>query len=104
MASSIQRGYFVLADISGYTSFMVSNELDHVQGILNNILTLIIRQLTPPLTLIEVEGDAVFAFVPQTRMRRGETLLELIETTYVAFRDRQKTMQRNANPEQPGYV
>lgn len=99
MATTIQRGYFVLADISGYTSFMASNELDHVQGILNNILTLIIRQLTPPLTLIEIEGDAVFAFTPQTKMRRGETLLELIETTYVAFRDRQKTMQRNATCE-----
>jgi uncharacterized protein YndB with AHSA1/START domain len=96
MASPIQRGYFVLADISGYTSFMASNELDHVQGILNNIITLIINHLTPTLTLIEVEGDAVFAYAPQTRMRRGETLLELVETTYVAFRDRQKTMQRNA--------
>ncbi len=96
MASAIQRGYFVLADISGYTSFMASNELDHVQGILNNIITLLINNLTPTLTLAEVEGDAVFVYTPHSRMRRGETLLELIETTYAAFRDRQKTMQRNA--------
>ncbi|NUO82566.1 DUF2652 domain-containing protein [candidate division KSB1 bacterium] len=96
MASVIQRGYFVLADISGYTSFMASNELDHVQGILNNILTLIIRHMTPTLTLIEVEGDAVFLYTPQSKMLRGETLLELVETTYITFRDRQKTMQRNA--------
>jgi class 3 adenylate cyclase len=96
MASTIQRGYFVLADISGYTAFMAGNELDHVQGILDNILTLIIRHLTLTLTLIEVEGDAVFAFTPQSKMPRGETLLELVETAYVTFRDRQKTMQRNA--------
>lgn len=96
MASTIQRGYFVLADISGYTSFMASNELDHVQGILSNIITLLIRQLTPTLALAEVEGDAVFVYTPKSKMRRGETLLELIESTYVAFRDRQKTMQRNA--------
>ncbi len=96
MASMIQRGYFILADISGYTSFMASNELDHVQGILNNIITLLIRHLTPTLTLIEVEGDAVFVYTPQSKMPRGETLLELVETAYVTFRDRQKTMQRNA--------
>ncbi len=96
MEPTIQRGYFILADISGYTSFMAGNELDHVQGVLNNILTLIIRQLTPTMTLVEIEGDAVFVFTPQSRMPRGETLLELIETTYVTFRNRQKTMQRNA--------
>src|SRR5262245_20870015 len=96
MEPTIQRGYFVLADISGYTSFMAGNELDHVQGILNNILRLIVQHLTPTLTLVEIEGDAVFAYTPQSRMPRGETLLELIETTYATFRDRQKTMQRNA--------
>ena len=68
MASTIQRGYFILADISGYTSFMASNELDHVQGILNNIITLLIRQMTPTLSLVEVEGDAVFVYTPQSKM------------------------------------
>ena len=96
MESSIQRGYLVLADISGYTSFMAGSELDHAQGILTNILTLVIQHLTPTLTLAEVEGDAVFVFVPHSKITRGEVLLELIESTYVAFRDRQKTMQRNA--------
>ena len=96
MGSSIQQGYLLLADISGYTSFMAGSELEHAQGILSNILTLVIRNLTPTLTLAEVEGDAVFAFAPQSKITRGEMLLELIESTYVAFRDRQKTMQRNA--------
>jgi hypothetical protein len=97
MASTIQRGYLVLADISGYTSFMAGNELDHAQGILSDILTLVIKNLTPTLSLAEVEGDAVFAYAPQSKITRGEMLLELVESTYVAFRDRQKSMQRNAN-------
>jgi uncharacterized protein YndB with AHSA1/START domain len=96
MGSPVQRGYLLLADISGYTSFMAGSELEHAQGILSNILTLVIHHLTPTLTLAEVEGDAVFVFVPHTRVTRGEVLLELIESTYVAFRDRQKSMQRNA--------
>lgn len=38
----------------------------------------------------------MFVYAPDSAVTRGETLLELIEATYVAFRDRQKTMQRNA--------
>jgi hypothetical protein len=66
MASMIQRGYFILADISGYTSFMASNELDHVQGILT-IFNAHHCQLTPT-SLVDVEGDAVF-HTPQSKMR-----------------------------------
>ena len=43
----IQHGYLVLADISGYTSFLAKSELDHAQDILRSILTLLIGELTP---------------------------------------------------------
>lgn len=36
-ASSIEHGYLVLADISGYTSFLVQTELDHAQEILSDL-------------------------------------------------------------------
>ena len=93
---AIQTGYLVLVDLSGYTPFMASSELDHAQGILSNLLDLLCSRLTPTLTLAEIEGDALFLYVPGDRLRRGETLLELIETTYVAFRDKMRTMQRAA--------
>lgn len=96
MESTIQRGYLILADISGYTSFMAESELEHAQGISRNILTLLIDQLTPMLELAEVEGDAVFAYVLDNKVSRGELLLELIEAAYVAFRDCQQTMHHNA--------
>jgi len=35
--SPIQRGYLVLADISGYTSFLSQTELDHAQEILSDL-------------------------------------------------------------------
>jgi hypothetical protein len=96
MAPVIQTGYLVLADLSGYTPFMASTELDHAQGILTNILELLRKQLTPTLKLAEVEGDAVFLYAPGYALARGETLLELLESTYVTFRDKQRSMQRNA--------
>jgi hypothetical protein len=96
MDSPIQQGYLVLADLSGYTSFLAENELDHSQAILQGVLTLLINHLTPTMTLAEVEGDAVFVYAPASRLDRGELLLELVEETYAAFRNRQRTMVHNA--------
>ena len=97
MSSNVQKGYMLLADISGYTSFMESTEIEHSANILNNIIQLIIEQLSPVMTIAEVEGDAVFAYAPESSITRGELLLELIETTYAAYRDRQATMRHNSS-------
>jgi uncharacterized protein YndB with AHSA1/START domain len=96
MDSEIQQGYIVLADISGFTSFMEETEITHSSNILRNLMELIIKHFTPTLDLAEVEGDAVFAYAPDHRVSRGELLFEIIEVTYTAFRDRQRTMEHNA--------
>jgi len=46
------------------------------------------------LTISKLEGDAVFAYVDEHSVPRGETLLELIENTYVAFRQRRDSSNR----------
>lgn len=92
----IQTGYLVLADLSGFTSFVARTELDHAPVILANLLGVLRSRLTPLLELAEVEGDALFLYAPSERIARGETLLELLEDTYVAFRDRVRMMHRNA--------
>ena len=86
--TSTQQGYLVLADISGYTSYLAGTELDHSQAILTELLELVIERFETHLTIAKLEGDAVFAYAPAERIQRGETLLELIELTYVAFVDR----------------
>jgi hypothetical protein len=96
MDNQIQQGYVVLADISGFTSFMEDNEIAHSSNILRNIIDLIIGHFTPTMDLAEVEGDAVFAYAADAKISRGELLLEIIEATYAAFRDRQRTMSHNA--------
>src|SRR5215813_8269008 len=87
MESKTQHGYLVLADISGYTSFLAGTELEHSHEILSDLLELIIHSFKPLLTMSKLEGDAVFAYASETKIPRGETLLELIEATYVAFKD-----------------
>lgn len=88
MATKKQTGYLVIGDISGYTSYVASTELEHAQEILSELLALILRKFQPVLRLAKFEGDAVFAVAPGESIKRGESVLEIIESTYVAFRDR----------------
>lgn len=87
MASGTQQGYLVLADISGYTAYLAGAELEHAQEILTALLETIVGHFKTRLTLVKLEGDAVFAYAPAASLTRGETLLELLEATYLAFRD-----------------
>jgi len=41
----------------------------------------------------------VFGYVPEAKVGRGETLFELVEATYVAFRDRQGAVRRHTTCE-----
>ena len=94
--SSIQKGYLLLADISGFTAFLEGTELDHAQGVLENLMRTIIGQLTPAFQLAEVEGDPVFVYGLEERVSRGELIFDLVDATYTAFRDLRRTMSRNA--------
>jgi hypothetical protein len=93
--NTVEQGYLVIADVSGYTSFMAETELAHSQEIMGNLLTLVLNSFTPTLQLVEVEGDAVFVYASQKKLERGETLLEIIESAYVTFRDHLLTMKRS---------
>ena len=99
MQVKAQHGYFVLADISGYSAYLAGVELDHAHGVLTDLLELIVERFKPILILSKLEGDAVFAYAPTAKVSRGETLLELIEATYVAFRDRVEAIRRRTTCE-----
>ena len=95
MSTVTQYGYLVLADISGYTSYLAGVELDHAHEILTDLLEVIVGKFQSVLTIGKLEGDAVFAYVPESKVPRGETLLELVESTYFAFRDRITSSRRH---------
>jgi len=91
---ALQRGYLVLADISGYTAYVAGVELAHANDILSDLLQVIVERFSTLLTISKLEGDAVFAYAPAASLPRGELLLELLESTYAAFRDRQTAVKR----------
>jgi sulfate adenylyltransferase subunit 1 (EFTu-like GTPase family) len=86
MSTITQHGYFVIAGISGYTSFVAKTELEHSHEILTELLELLLDNFKPLMTISKLEGDAVFAYAAESAFARGETLLEFMESIYVAFR------------------
>lgn len=87
-ATGVDRGYLVLADISGYTAFLTGTELEHASGVIEDLTASIVDHLPLPLRLVKIEGDAVFTYAPGEVFSNGERVLELIEQCYVAFVDR----------------
>jgi class 3 adenylate cyclase len=86
-----QRVVLIIADISGYTRFMVANQvaLVHAQTVITKLLEGIIREVEIPLEVKEIEGDAVFLYVikpddetawEETRRLIGRKLLRFFET------------------------
>ncbi|MEW6403363.1 MAG: DUF2652 domain-containing protein [Chloroflexota bacterium] len=78
--------YFLLADISGFSSYLTKVELEHAGGILQKLLEGIARKLEPVFRVQDFDIDSVFAFVPDAGIRRFENLYRLVEDTYVGFK------------------
>ena len=96
MERKTQTGYLLLADISGYTSFVAQTEIEHADMALSFLLETIIEKLGNLLTISKLEGDAVFAYIEESKLEEAESLLELIDQTYMAFRDKALTLYRGA--------
>jgi class 3 adenylate cyclase len=99
--------YLLLADISGYTAFMAGIERDHGvdfsagipagYAILGELLGSVIEGVQPAFEVAKLEGDAVFAIAPATRLDgEGEQVLGRFEHVYEAFRSRRDIQARTA--------
>ena len=93
MKAYSEDGVLVLADISGFTAFVTATELEHGPPIIAALLEEVMRQLSPPLEIQEVEGDAVFALGPDRSVTPPARLLDVLEDAFAAFRTRQEEMQ-----------
>jgi hypothetical protein len=96
MERKTQTGYLVLADISGYTSFVAQTEIEHADIALSYLLETIVEQFSNLLTISKLEGDAVFAYAEESNLQEGKSLLELVDHTYLAFRDKAAALYAQA--------
>jgi class 3 adenylate cyclase len=93
--SSIESGILLIADISGYTRFLASSELEHAQDSLRSLLNLIIEHTRAPLVISRLEGDAVISYAPAGSFQQGQTIVEIIESTYYDFSRARELMMLN---------
>src|SRR5271166_1232824 len=84
---------FVIADISGYTSFLNGVELDHAQDIIADVMDTVLRALRPPFRLAKFEGDAAFVYAVADKVD-GSLLQDAIESAYFAFRKRLRSIKQ----------
>ena len=83
--AEMRKVILMIADISGYTRFMVSNAktLAHSQTIITELIDTIIKEVEVPLEIAKLEGDAVFLYGIKTegeawrekKARIGEKLI-----------------------------
>lgn len=64
MEPKAERLLLILADISGYTRFMLASQiaLVHGQQVITSLIEAILREVEIPLEVKEIEGDAVFLY------------------------------------------
>ena len=88
-----ESAYFVIADISGYTSFLAGVELDHAQDIIADLMDTVVKGVRPPFRLAKFEGDAAFVYAVTAKVD-GSMLQDTIESAYFTFRRRLRDIKQ----------
>lgn len=85
-------GYLVLADISGYTRYLSSSDIEQGPAIAADLLEVVVGGLRPVVKLAKLEGDAAFLAGPEDAVHASD-LLDALEGTYAAFRRRIRSLR-----------
>jgi hypothetical protein len=93
MLAKAESACFLIADISGYTSFLAAVELEHAQDIIADFMDTVVRALRPPFRLAKFEGDAAFCYAVTEKVD-GSLLQDTIEAAYFAFRRRMRSISQ----------
>jgi hypothetical protein len=83
-----------LPDISGFTEFVQTTEVEHSQHVISELLEVLIAANTEELQLAEIEGDALF-FYKENDIPSLERLLALSEHIFTAFYSHLKLLEKN---------
>jgi uncharacterized protein YndB with AHSA1/START domain len=87
MLNQPEPACLVIADISGYTSYLAGVELDHAQDILADLTDAVVGSFRPTFRLAKLEGDAAFVYA-LTPTIDASALMDTVERTYFTFRRR----------------
>ena len=89
--SQEKKTVLLIADISGYTAFMVSNaqELFHAQTIITELVKAVIKEVKIPLKIAKLEGDAVFFYADKSKFvdwdKQCQKIRDKIDRFFIVF-------------------
>lgn len=92
-----ERGYLVIADLSGYTRFLTGSELEHAQGILEDLFAVILDRLHGPLLLSNMQGDAFLSYAADETLLSSGQIMDALEAIYFGFRERLTSIVDNTS-------
>lgn len=90
-----QKGFLLIADITGYTMFLTSSELEHAQGVLDALFKSIFAEIRAPITLSNLQGDAALAHLPDASLPQQQFPLDAVERIYCSFANTLAAMRLN---------
>ncbi len=88
------KSLLFIPDISGFTKFVQTTEIEHSQHVISELLEVLIDANTQDLQLAEIEGDALF-FYKEQEIPSQEKLLAQIESMFTAFYSHLKLLETN---------
>lgn len=91
-----QKGYLLVADITGYTGFLATASVEAGGEIARTLLQTILEAVAPPFRVGNIEGDALFLYAAADGAASGQTVLDAIDALYCAFTDRVCTLKYGA--------
>ncbi len=87
MSTRSERGTLLVADLSGYTEYLVSAEIEHASAIAADLLDRVVTSIEPSFVVNRVIGDAVLAWAPDGVVD-GRGFLAAVDRVYADFRHR----------------
>jgi hypothetical protein len=85
--AATERGFLLLADLSGYTAYLAGSDPTHGPLIAGDFIETIVGRLRGAFRLEKLEGDAVFLFAPVERVT-GALVLDAVDAAYFGFQRR----------------
>jgi len=89
-----EKATILIPDISGFTEFTSTTEIDHAAHIINELLELIVESNTIGLTLAEIEGDAVLFYLKEASPEPEKLTAQCLEI-FRNFHQRLKVIERD---------
>lgn len=89
-----EQAIILIPDISGFTDFTSTTEIDHSAHIITELLELIVKANETEFTLAEIEGDAVLFYRTGTPLRR-EKLIDQCLSMFSDFHRQLMVIERD---------